>query len=148
MPVWRASRCWQRRWGAVHCSLWGYIAPRYLADFLPFLVLGAALGFVDLWRRVGGRSRRVRVVALVSMGVLGVYGVVANVGIAVTPNGEWDTTQALHYVHAQKTAADVTGGQLAATTSCAVRYCRTGHRPRSCSSPTSARRSTSPPAKP
>lgn len=92
---------------------WGYIAPRDLADFVPFLVLGTALGFVDLWRRVEGRSRRVRVAALVSMVVLGVYGVVANVGIAVTPNGEWDSIQALHYVHAEKSAADLTGGRLA-----------------------------------
>ena len=93
---------------------WGYIAPRYLADFVPLLVLGSALGLVDLWRRVGARRRRTRVVALVSMVVLGAYGIVANVGIAISPNDEWTSTQALQYVHAQKSASDVTGGQLAA----------------------------------
>ena len=37
--------------------LWGYIAPRYLADFVPFLVLASAVAMVDIWRRLDGRSR-------------------------------------------------------------------------------------------
>jgi len=98
--------------GAGALLAWGYIAPRYLADFVPFLVLGSALGLVDLWRRVQGRSRRTRLVTLVSLVVLGAYCFVANVGIAISPNGEWTSVQALQYVHAQKSVSDVTGGQL------------------------------------
>ena len=33
--------------------IWGYLANRYLADFLPFLVIGATLGLVDVWRQMG-----------------------------------------------------------------------------------------------
>ncbi len=99
--------------GAGALLAWGYIAPRYLADFVPFLVLGSALGLVDLWRHVQGRSRRTRLVTLVSLVVLGAYCLAANVGIAISPNGEWTSVQALQYVHAQKSVSDVTGGQLA-----------------------------------
>jgi hypothetical protein len=98
--------------GAGALLAWGYIAPRYLADFVPFLVVGGALGLVDLWRRVEGRPRRTRLVTLAALAVLGVYCFVANVGIAISPNGEWTSVQALQYVHAQKSVSDVTGGQL------------------------------------
>ncbi len=92
---------------------WGYIAPRYLADFVPVLVLGSAVGLVDLWRRVEGRGHRLHVATIVSVVVLGVYGIVANVGIAISPNDEWNSVQALQYLHAQKTASDATGGPQA-----------------------------------
>ena len=36
----------------------GYIADRYLADFLPFLALAGMIGLVDVWRRVDGRRIR------------------------------------------------------------------------------------------
>ncbi len=37
--------------------LWGYIANRYLADFVPFLALASMVGLVDLWRRAARRAR-------------------------------------------------------------------------------------------
>ena len=40
--------------------LWGYIAPRYLGDFVPFLVLASAVAMVDICRRLDGRRRSVR----------------------------------------------------------------------------------------
>jgi hypothetical protein len=39
---------------------WGYIATRYLGDFLPFLVLASAIGLVALVARLDGRTRRTR----------------------------------------------------------------------------------------
>ncbi len=41
--------------------LWGYIAPRYLGDFVPFLVLASAVAMADIFRRLEGRRRSVRV---------------------------------------------------------------------------------------
>jgi hypothetical protein len=90
--------------------LWGYIANRYLADFMPFLILGGAIGLVDLWRRVGERSesksrrrslkpRRWLFGAVV---VLGVFGILANTGAALGSIVQWSTPQALQYVEAQK----------------------------------------------
>ena len=37
--------------------LWGYIAPRYLGDFVPFLVLASAVAVADIFRRLEGRRR-------------------------------------------------------------------------------------------
>jgi hypothetical protein len=92
--------------------LWGYIAERYLADFMPFLALGAAVGLVDIWRREDGRSRRHRVVALGLIGLVGLFTTIANLGTAITPTDEWNVTQTLHYVEAQKAISDVTGHPL------------------------------------
>ncbi|MGA2837614.1 MAG: hypothetical protein ABSF84_13540 [Acidimicrobiales bacterium] len=92
--------------------LWGYIAPRYLADFLPFLAIGSAVGLADVWRRQDGRTRGRRVMVAAVIGVVALYSLVANIGIAVTPVEEWNTTQALGYVQFQKSVSDLTGGQI------------------------------------
>ena len=44
--------------------IWGYIAPRYLADFVPLLALASGVAVVDVWRRLEGRSRAVRTTVL------------------------------------------------------------------------------------
>jgi hypothetical protein len=91
---------------------WGYIAERYLADFVPFFVLAAAVGMADLWRRLEGRSPGVRRSVLVVVAALGAFSIVANIGIAVTPNEEWTANQALHFVQTQKAVANATGVSL------------------------------------
>ena len=65
--------------------LWGYIAPRYLGDFVPFLVLASAVALADIFRRSEGqrRSRRVGAVAVIS--ILALFGITANFGMAVVP---------------------------------------------------------------
>ncbi len=105
--------------------LWGYIAPRYLADFMPLLILASAVGMVDVWRRLDGRRRNVRLWALLVIAVLGVYSVVANIGVSITPNEEWTgalvdyvpgtTTQTLSFVQTAQDFSKVTGNQLRAT---------------------------------
>jgi hypothetical protein len=81
--------------------LWGYIGPRYLADFLPFLAIGAAVGLADIWRRMDGRSRRRRVVVTLLIGMVAAYSLIANVGIAITPEEQWSPAQTLQYVQTQ-----------------------------------------------
>ncbi len=92
--------------------IWGYIAPRYLADFVPFLVLASAVAVVDIWRRLEGGRRQVRVGTLVVIAAVAVFTIAANIGLAITPNEEWNSTQLLHYVEAQKAVSDVTGHPL------------------------------------
>jgi hypothetical protein len=92
--------------------LWGYIAPRYLGDFVPFLVLASAVALADIFRRLEGRKRRLRVGSLAAIAVVALFSITANVGTAVVPNEEWDTTQVLNFVQAQKTLSDLTGHPL------------------------------------
>ena len=94
--------------------LYGSIAERFLADFLPFMVLASALGVVDIWRRLQAGRRRTRGLALVVIAVLGLFSLAANFGIASTPQVTWSDDQALHYVDAQKSISDVTGIPLGA----------------------------------
>jgi len=61
----------------------GYVAQRYTSEFLPVLAVGAAIGFTDLARRMGGRSLAVRKGALVGIAGLAVYGLLANVAIGL-----------------------------------------------------------------
>ena len=92
--------------------VWGYIAPRYLADFVPFLVLGSAVAMADIWRRLDGKRRPRRLRWASVIGVVGLFTIVANVGMALTPNEEWDTAEARHYVAVQEAISNVTGHPL------------------------------------
>jgi len=102
--------------GCAGVVVWGYLAPRYLADFMPFFIIASAVGLTDIWRRVdlrfGDQRRTPRRVLLGSVAVLGVFGIVANLGLASTPNDEWSTTQSLGYVQMQKSISDSTGQPL------------------------------------
>ena len=92
--------------------IWGYIGPRYLADFLPFLALGSVVGLADIWRRQDGRSRARRSVVTGTIALVAFYSVAANIGIAATPSEQWTTAQTLRYVQVQKSVSDLTGGQI------------------------------------
>ena len=89
--------------GTAGVLLIGYISDRYLGDFLPFVVLAAFIGMVDVWRRLDSRSRTWRVVGLALVALLAVFGVWANVGAALAPTSLWTPTQAEHYVQFEKT---------------------------------------------
>lgn len=94
--------------------LWGYIAPRYLGDFVPFLVLASAVAMADIFRRLQGRRRSVRIGTVTVIAVVALFSIIANVGMGVVPvPSEWDGTQVVNYVKAQKTMSDLTGHQLA-----------------------------------
>jgi len=81
--------------------LFGYVANRYLADFLPRLALAGSIGLVDVWRRLDGRSRRVRRGALAAILVLGAFGIWANFGAAITPSALWTTAQSRNFLTTQ-----------------------------------------------
>jgi hypothetical protein len=94
--------------------LWGYISPRYLGDFVPFLALASAVAIADIFRRLEGRPRSVRFTALGAIAVLAAFSIVANIGTAVVPNEEWTAAQVTNYVQAQKNVSDLTGHPLQA----------------------------------
>ncbi len=91
---------------------WGYIATRYLADFVPFLVLASAVGLVEFWRRATGLRAGARRIIVAAIALAGLFSIAANVGISITPNEEWVQGQVLNYVQAQKAVSDVTGHPL------------------------------------
>jgi hypothetical protein len=97
--------------GAAGALLWGLITERYMADFLPFLILASSVGLVDLWTRVGAR-RRVRTGLLVALAVVGIFSVAANVGVSLTPTSQWTTAQLKRFVTFQHR---VTPGSLKST---------------------------------
>jgi hypothetical protein len=94
--------------------LWGYISPRYLGDYVPFLVLASAIAVADIFRRLEGRRRSVRTGVITAIALLALFSIIANIGIAIVPSEEWDTSQVLSFVEAQKTISDFTGHPLAA----------------------------------
>jgi hypothetical protein len=98
---------------AATVMIYGWIENRFLADLMPLLILAAAIGVVDVWRRLEVSRRGVRSLALAIVTVLGAFGIAANVGMAITFQPTWSGNQILHYVQFQKTISDLTGHPLA-----------------------------------
>jgi len=94
--------------------VWGYIDTRYLADFMPLLVLGGILGMLLLWGYVERRRPRLRPVVVGAVVALGLFSMVANFGIAVSPTTEFRQNQLVRYVDFQKTVGDLTGHSVSA----------------------------------
>jgi hypothetical protein len=88
--------------GAAGVLLWGYISERYMADFMPFLIVAGAIGMIDVCRRLTGQGHRFRQWVLGALAVLTVFGVLANLAIAVWPAGQWSSTQAARFVTAER----------------------------------------------
>lgn len=64
--------------------LYGYLAHRYISEFLPVLTIGAVIGFVDIGRRLDGVSRRIKKGVIVAVALVTAYGVFANGATALT----------------------------------------------------------------
>jgi hypothetical protein len=92
--------------------IYGTIYERFLGDFLPLLVLAGSVGMIDIWHRLDGARRPARTVVASLVCVLALFGFVANMGIAVVPQGNWNATQVRNFVHAQQVLSDVTGHPL------------------------------------
>ena len=88
--------------GAGGVLLWGYIAQRYLGDLMPFFIIAAGIGLIDVWRRIEKRSRRIRGLVLGTIVTLGVWCVAANMAIASFPEADWTMTQVARFVSVRK----------------------------------------------
>jgi hypothetical protein len=91
---------------------YGWIADRYLADFLPFLVVASAVGAIVLWTRMERRGKRARVAVTACVVVLGVFSVAANVALSITPTDAFSTSQASQFLKVQNTVSNLTGHPL------------------------------------
>ena len=87
--------------GAAGVLLWGYIANRYMSDFMPFLIMAGGIGLIDVWRRLAGRGPRPRRLVLASLVLLSAYGLFANVAIAVEPSPQMTQAQLKEFVTVQ-----------------------------------------------
>ena len=93
--------------GAV--MIFGWILERYVADFMPLLVMASVVGMVDIWGRLDGRLRSVRMTASAVISILALFGFVANMGPAISPGGDWTQTQLDHFVQAELLVSNFTG---------------------------------------
>ena len=88
--------------GTAGVLLLGFITERYLADFMPFLIVACGVGLIDVWRRLEGRSFRARGTVLGVLSVVAVYCVAVNTAIAATPTEAFTQAQVQGFVSAQK----------------------------------------------
>jgi hypothetical protein len=82
--------------------LWGYISQRYLADLIPFFIIAAGIGLIDLWRRLATRPRRDKNLALGGIFVVAAYCLAANLAITTFPVAQWTMTQSARYLSVEK----------------------------------------------
>ncbi len=118
LAVWGAVTAFRRRGpGRVHVAriilvtgavgtagvlLWGYVSQRYIGDLMPLFIVASAVGMIEIWRLLDGRSRRARGWALGGFCALAAYGVAANVAVSAFPVPQWTQTQAVGYVTAER----------------------------------------------
>ena len=88
--------------GAGGVLLWGYVSQRYLADLMPFFIIAASIGLIDVWRRLEARSWGKRVLVCAAILIIGVYCVAANVAIAAFPVNQWTTPQLARFISVQR----------------------------------------------
>jgi len=92
---------------------YGWIANRYLADFLPFLILASGIGAVVVYCKLEARSTRVRLAATGIVVAVGAFSIAANVALSITPTDAWSSSQASRFLQAQNSLSNLTGHPLA-----------------------------------
>ena len=89
--------------GCAGVLLWGYIASRYMADFMPLIIVASSVGLIDLARRLEGRSQAMRRRCFAGLVALGVIGVAVNAAVSVTPSSAWSKGQLASLMTVQHT---------------------------------------------
>jgi hypothetical protein len=129
--------------GAGGVLLWGYISQRYITDLMPFFIIAAGIGLIDIWRRLEKRSYSTKRLVLSALGVVAAYCVAANVAVASFPVAQWTTAQNVNFVTAQNSLSLTSlkanvlhgntlpywapAGQLFAMNNCSGLYLSTGN---------------------
>jgi len=91
--------------------IYGYIAMRYTAEFIPLFALAGTVGYIDLARRLAARPRLARP-AYAALGVLAAFGFVANLAVSVsTARTAQPGVPLTQYVRVQKAISDRTPGR-------------------------------------
>ncbi|MEI7859249.1 MAG: hypothetical protein WCI26_05385 [Acidimicrobiales bacterium] len=81
--------------------VWGYISYRYVSDLMPFFIIAGAVGMVDIWRRLDGRSSRARKWTFGGIAALAAFGVLVNSAITASPSTWFSKTQLAGFVNQQ-----------------------------------------------
>jgi hypothetical protein len=89
--------------GTAGVLVWGYISERYMADFMPFLIVASGVGLIDVWRRLERRPRKTKKRVLGLLSAVAVYCVAVNTAIAVLPSEQFTQVQVQHFVSTQQT---------------------------------------------
>ena len=76
----------------VTVMVYGWVANRFIGDLLPVLIVASAVGMVDLWRRLSTLRPALRR-WMVAITALGLFGIAANVGVAVSYQTVWSSQQ-------------------------------------------------------
>jgi len=89
---------------------YGYVAHRYTNEFLPVLILGGAIGTVDIVQRIGARDIRVKRIAVGATAALAAFGVFASMAIGVhAARTTYRGDSLVDFVDLQVRTADMTG---------------------------------------
>jgi hypothetical protein len=92
---------------------YAYIAHRYTSEFVPLLLVGSAIGLVDVARRLARRGRRAHLVALGAVGGLAAFGVAAHLAAALNTQALANPGPVLQdYVHSQDRLSGWTGDPI------------------------------------
>ncbi len=69
---------------------------------MPFFIIAAGIGLIDIWRRLENRPRRARSAVLGVTAAAAVYCIVANLAVASFPVSDWTIAQDANFVTAEK----------------------------------------------
>lgn len=99
--------------GTAGVLVWGYIANRYLTDFMPLLAVASAVGLIDLFRRIEHRARP-RAWLASGVVILAALGIFANVAVSSTPTDSiaWQGVRVQEYVRRQEAISRHTGNPI------------------------------------
>ncbi len=96
----------------VTVMVYGWVANRFIGDLLPVLIVASAVGMVDLWRRLSTLRPALRRWTLVAITALGLFGIAANVGVAISYQTVWSSQQVRNFAEFQNTISGITGHPL------------------------------------
>jgi hypothetical protein len=89
---------------------YGYVAHRYTNEFLPVLILGSAIGMVDVAQRIGTRGLALKRIAIGATAALTAFGVFASMAIGVhAARTTYRGDSLVDFVRLQVSTAEMTG---------------------------------------
>ena len=85
--------------------IFGFLANRFVGDFVPLLIIGSAVGLAVVWQYATLLGRSLQWTAVGVVALLSAYSIAVNFGMSITPNGWWSPQQTAAFVRAQERAS-------------------------------------------
>ncbi len=93
---------------------YGYVAHRYISEFVPFLALGSMIGCCDLTRRLSGKRWRYQMATIAAFAVLTGFSILANMLTGYTTAQQtWGGGKLVQYVQTQEKLSHLSASSLA-----------------------------------